>query len=428
MKMKHTRRYTLSLLIVLFSFFAGAETLIVKGAIYPATGMHYTDGLMIAVDGLITYVGEYSDEQWSEYDTTEQTVQFLDFTGKRVYPGLIALNTTLGITEIDLVRATHDFNEVGANNADVRALIAYNTDSKVVPTIRSNGIMMAEIAPRGGMISGQSSLMFTTGHNWEGSVLKADAAIHLHWPSKVKHTGWWAEPGDSEKAKNADQLLELDAIFQKAQSAYANKMKDMDAKTRALTYLFDGSKRLMVHANAAADMVDAITHFTSMGITPVIVGGKESYKITQFLKEKKISIVLVRTHSLPTYSHWEVHNPYSLPQILEENGVHFVITDQNHWQQRNLPFQAGTAIAYGLDPEIALQSVTLRAAEVLGVDELTGSLETGKQATFIVSEGDLFDMRTSMVTRAFLKGQEISLDDKQKALYREYKEKYELED
>jgi imidazolonepropionase-like amidohydrolase len=401
-----------------------ASTLLVRATIYTGTGLIFTDGLLVAKDGLINYAGEYSDAELLKYDTSSSEITYLDKRGKHLYPGLIALNTTLGITEIDLVRATHDFQEAGQNNADVRSIIAYNTDSKVVPTVRSNGIMIAEIAPAGGLIAGQSSLVYTTGHNWEGVAIKTDCALHLNWPSKVQHRGWWAEQENSSSSKNAEELLILQDIFHKAHQAYTHKLKPSDAKTKALLPLFSGERKLLVHANAASDILDAVAYFKGLGISPVIIGGMESYKILSFLKKEEVSIILVRTHSLPTYSHWDIHLPYMLPCMLADSGIQFAITDESHWQQRNLAFQAGTAIAYGLSPEAALMSISLVPARILGIDKILGSLEIGKSACFIISSGDLFDMNTSLVEDAYIKGKKISLDDKQKQLYDQYRMLY----
>ena len=120
---------------------------------------------------------------------------------KHIYPAFIAPNTTIGLTEIDAVRATHDYAETGNINPNIRSLIAYNTDSKIINTVRTNGILIAQVTPQGGLISGQSSVVYLDGKNWQDAVLKADDGIHINWPNSYYKTGWWAEPGKT-KIKN----------------------------------------------------------------------------------------------------------------------------------------------------------------------------------------------------------------------------------
>jgi imidazolonepropionase-like amidohydrolase len=282
---------------------------------------------------------------------------------------------------------------------------------------------MTEIAPTGGLISGQSSLVKTTAWNWEDAAIKTDKGLHLNWPSKINHRGWWAEPEAPEASKNVGKIEELKALFTKAKLSFGTK-SETDQKTKALWPLFTGQRTLMVHANSASDIVDAVLFFKSFEITPVIVGGGEAWTITSFLKEHNVAVVIVRTHSLPTYNHTDIDIPYRLPAILSDSGVAFAITDQEHWQQRNLAFQAGTAIAYGLSANEALKSITLYPAKIMGVADLYGSLEVGKTCTIIVSEGDLFDMRTSIINTAYFNGIELDLNDKQKDLYKLYSERY----
>ncbi|MGB1217379.1 MAG: amidohydrolase, partial [Saprospiraceae bacterium] len=280
--------------------------------------------------------------------------------GKHVYPGFIAPNTIIGLVEIEAVRATRDDREVGEMNPSIRALIAYNTDSKVTPTIRSNGVMLAQVVPQGGTIPGQSSVMSLDGWNWEDAQYKADEGIHLEWPAPFRRTGWWAAPGPIEKSKTYDKnLREIDEFFKEAQG-YINKTapEKTNLKFEAMKGLFNGQKQLYIHTNFAKPMMEAVLWAEKYGITPVIIGGKDSWQITDFLKEHKVMIILNQPQALPVRDYDDIDMPYKTPSILEKAGVTFCLSMNGGWEQRNLVFQGGQAISYGLDKEAAVKALT----------------------------------------------------------------------
>ena len=349
-----------------------------------------------------------------------------------VYPAFIATNTTLGITEISAVRATNDYRETGTFKPHVRSLIAYNAESVIIPTIRSNGVLLAQIAPQGGRITGSSSVMKLDGWNWEDAVLKADDGIHLNWPPYFVQTGWWAEPGDIEKTKEYDkQCQEMEDYFVKSKSFYESKSTVNDLPMMAMQGLFSGEKRLYIHANLQREMTDAILFAKKMGVKHIaIVGAREAHKMAAFLKENNIPVILDRIHRLPATESTGVDVPYKQASILHKAGVKFAFCYQGDMEamgQRNLPFSAGTAVAHGLPYEEAVKALTLNTAEILGIDEHTGQIKAGMDATFFISKGDALDMMGNEVKHAFIKGQAIDLDNKQKVLNRKYRKKYGLE-
>lgn len=360
-------------------------------------------------------------------DTSHATKDFPDHViilAKHVYPGLIAPNTTIGLNEIDAIRSTRDYNEVGENNANIRSIIAYNTDSKVTPTVRSNGILLAQITPTGGSISGNSSIVQLDAWNWEDAAIKTDDALHLNWPRMHVQKGWWTEPGDIEKLQTDKEIKALDEIFSNAKTYCSSKPDILNLKLEAFKDIFSGKKKVFIHTDGAGEMISAVQFMQRYGITPIIVGGDESFLIPKFLRENKIAVVLIRTHNLPSLPEDDVDLPYKLPKILHDSGVLYCIADVGAWQQRNLPFQAGTAVAFGLTREQALMAITKNAAEILGIDKNYGTLEVGKSATLIISEGDILDMKTSKVTRAWIDGREINLDNSQKQLDKKFRSKY----
>jgi imidazolonepropionase-like amidohydrolase len=354
-------------------------------------------------------------------------VEVIDGAGKHVYPGLIACNTNLGLTEIDMVRATQDQREVGELNPNVRSLISYNTDSKVIPTVRSNGILLAEVSPRGGMISGSSSVFALDGWNWEDAVRLKDIGIHMNWPRMYVYQGGGPEAEENQRKRMQEELSTLEQFFNEAKSYCSDKqVGETNLRFESVRGLFDGSKKLFIHCGYVKEIEAAVLFCKKFGIKMVLVGGTDAWRVTALLKENNIPVVLGQTHALPAREDDDIDLPYRLPGLLDKAGVECAISIDGSWQVRNLPFMAGTAAAYGVDRERALSMISLIPARILGMDGQSGTLEVGKDATLIVSGGDLLDMKSSIVERAFINGRAISLDDAQKQLYRKYKDKYDL--
>lgn len=362
----------------------------------------------------------------------------IDAQGKHIYPGLIECNSTLGLTEIDMVRSTVDNFEVGEMNPNVRSIIAYNSDSRIIPTVRSNGVLLAQIVPSGGTISGQSSVVQLDAWNWEDAAYKTDEGIHLNWPRMYIFKGGNAEPEDVQRTRIQKQLNDLQLYFDEAKSysltsastpasmlgANSKLTTDQNLKFEAMRGLFNKSKTLYVHCDYVKEMIGAVSLAEKFGIRLVIVGGGDSYRITDLLKANNVAVVLGRTHSLPPREDDDVDLQYKLPAILSAAGINYTVSMDGSWQGRNLAFNAGTSAAYGLSKEDALKSITLNAAKILGIDSTTGSLESGKDATLIISSGDVLDMKSNHVESAFINGREISTDNFQKQLNQTYKTKY----
>ncbi|MBT3621422.1 MAG: amidohydrolase family protein [Flavobacteriales bacterium] len=345
--------------------------------------------------------------------------------GKHLYPAFIVPNTTLGITEIDAVRASNDYDETGAINPNVRSLIAYNTDSKIAKTVRSNGVLIAQVTPRGGTISGQSSVMHLDGWNWEDAALRTDDGIHLNWPSSFYQSGWWAEPGTTKENKEYNEsITKLKHFFKKA-NAYAKYSNLMDLQMESMKGLFNGNKTLYIHANNANDMLDAISFSNDFSITKtVIIGAEDALKIVDAIKENDISLILNRVHRLPSKVGSPVDEPFTQAAKLQDAGILFCLSYEGEMEAmgaRNLPFSAGTAVAHGLDYEKAISSITLNTAQILGIDHYCGSIEKGKDATFFISSGDALDMRTNNVEKAYIQGIAVDLNNHQKELFNKYK-------
>jgi imidazolonepropionase-like amidohydrolase len=392
-----------------------------NGEVIQNSAIGFKDGKLILVADATTI-----RINLAEYDTV------FDAYGKHVYPGIIASNTSLGLVEIGQLRASRDEAEVGEINPNVRTQIAYNTDSKLIPTIRTNGVLLAQCTPRSGLISGTSSIMMLNGWNWEDATYKADDGVHLNWPQTYTTSGWWAEHEEIKKNEQYEkQLQSLMEFFSSAQ-AYAKTDKPIktDLKLDAMKNIYLGKANLYIHVNSSKTILETIAFAKRFSIFKmVIVGGDEAYTVTDVLKENKIPVILNRIHSLPASAEDDVDLPYKQPALLQKAGILFCLSYDGGMEemgQRNLPFTAGTAAAYGLSKEEALMSITLNAAKILGIDKTTGSLEDGKDATLFISTGDALDMKTNNVELAFINGNMVDLNNSQKALYEKYKAKYQL--
>lgn len=349
----------------------------------------------------------------------------LNLSGKHIYPGLIACNSNLGLSEIEAVRATNDFIETGLLNPGSRSLIAYNTDSKIIPTVKSNGVLLVECTPQGGIISGTSSVLNTSGWNWEDACVYADAAMHINWPGEISNQGSDKESIQRMKETRASHVQLLKTYFDEAK-AYVNRSKPDEINTHyeAARAIFSGKRNVMVHANMAADIMDAVHFFEGYGIKPILVGAADSYLLLPFLKEKNISVILVKTHGLPFREDEDPNLIHRLPYLLESAGIKYALSVDGFWQIRTLSYQAGTAAAFGLSKEQALRSITLSPAEILGIANSQGSIANGKTANLLITQGDLLDIKESKIERAFINGKQTGMVNWQDDLYNRFKDKY----
>lgn len=401
-----------------------SESILIIGATaHLGTGEAIENSAIGFENGKITFVGTADKADKTAFAT------IINATGKDVYPGFIAPNNQLGLVEIEAVRATRDDREVGFFNPNIRSIIAYNTDSKVTPTIRSNGVLLSQITPQGGRISGQSSVVQLDAWNWEDATVNTDEGIWMSWPRYYTWTGWWAEPGEIKMNDDYNEQVQAIKDYFKEAKAYANAQPsdEKNLKFEAMKGLFlDGekSKTLYVRVDFSKAMMEVVNFAKAEDIEVVLVGANDAWMITDFLKENDISLIISQTHRLPSREDEDVDMPFKTPKILSDAGINFALSINDMWQQRNLPFQAGHAVGYGLDYEKAVQAVTLNPAEIMGIEDTYGSLETGKSATLFISKGDVLDMRTCEVEQAFIDGREIDLNNKHKALYEKFKAKY----
>jgi hypothetical protein len=422
----------LVLIALIISFGSSAQEkariLLTNGYLHVGNGEIITNACIGINMGKITFIKNslaYTVRKY-EWDT------IIDLEGQYIYPGFVVPNSTLGLTEIDAVRATNDYNEVGDLNPHIRSLIAFNVESKVISTVRTNGVLISQATPRGGRISGSSSIMHLAGWNWEDAVIKEDDGIHLNWPNSLQGGNSWGEKTElkrNEKYEESKRKIEL--FFQEAKTYAEHPEKhEKDARFNAMMDIFNGTKRVYFHANDIQQLLDIIDFTKEFELKfPVIIGGYDAYLITDRMKDSKIPIMLPRLHSLPRNEEDPVDLPYMLPNLLFKGGIKFCLQNEGDMEAmnaRNLPFLAGTAMAYGLPIEEAIKSISLNACEIIGIDKEYGSVEVGKRATLFVSKGNALDMRTNNVTTILVNGVFYPVTNTQTELYVKYKKKLGL--
>ncbi|HEY4337677.1 MAG TPA: amidohydrolase family protein [Puia sp.] len=403
---------------------------ITGGTLHIGNGQVIENGTIEVDHGKIVQIG-------AGISATGSDAKVIDAKGKQVYPGLILPVTDLGLKEIGAgVRGSNDFQELGDLNPSIRSIVAYNTDSKIINTLKSNGILLAGITPQGGTISGSSTVVQLDAWNWEDAAYKMENAIHLNLPTFITRTGrrggggrFGGAPPATDPTKAAlAKIDEIKSFFREAK-AYLQEPahKETNLKFEAVKGLYSKQQKLFVHGDQVKQMLVAIDFAKEFGFDVTIVGGSESWLIADLLKQNNVSVILQQTNSLPTTEDDDYDQPFKTPATLQKAGVLFALNDEHEeTRYRNLMFNAGVAAAHGLTKEQALQAITLNSAKILGIDDRTGSLETGKDANIVISAGDILDMRTSIIEHAFIQGREVSLENKQTQLYKRYMTKYGL--
>jgi imidazolonepropionase-like amidohydrolase len=400
--------------------------LLANATIHNGRGVEIKKASLFFESGIIKYVGPADG-----FSTPEGIKKVIDLKEAHIYPGFIALDNTLGLAEIGAVRASRDHSEIGEFNPSVRTIIAYNTDSDVIPTVRSNGVLLSQPTPSQGTICGQSSIVQLDAWNWEDAIVKEGDGIFLNYPDMFSFP-WWMDDKQKEasRKKKTANMEKLKSFFADALAYNQSPTHpEENLKLKAMGGIFDGSKNLYIRVDGAKLMIDAVQFARESRVKNIVIrGGREAYVITDFLKENDVSVILGKMHSTPSRAEDDIDLIFKLPGLLKNAGISFCISyDRGATGQRNLPFVAGSSKAYGLSYEDAISAISYDAAKIAGIDDTYGSLEEGKSATLFVSEGDALDMKTNNVTLAFIDGRAIDLNNKQTELAKKFSEKYGIE-
>ena len=398
----------------------GATVHSVSGADLAATDVLLRDGKIAALGPKLA----------TPKDTT-----VVDVTGKQIYPGLISAQTSLGLVEISSVPGSVDMAETGTLNPNVRAQTAINPDSELIPVSRTNGILTALSVPMStGLIAGTSTLIRMDGWTWEDLTLRATVALHVFWPNlTVNRDPAAIRPvADQERVIN-DNLKKLrDAFaaaraYQKAKAGSGHPI-DTDSRWEAMLPVLSGALPVFVHADERNQIESAVAWGKAEKLKITIVGGLEAWKVADLLKANDVAVIVGPVLTLPLHREDPFDATYANAGKLFAAGVRFCIAGETGGMgamaDRNLPYQAGKAAAYGLPPTEALKAITLYPAQLLGVGSELGSIEVGKRATLIVTNGDPIEI-TTHVEQAYIDGARIDLSNRHTRLYEKYQKKYE---
>ena len=426
--MNDTTSYLLAIVVACLSFVPESEAsdilpglpqerpvAIVGGTLHPVSSPEIEHGTLLFDKGKITAIG-------TDIDIPEGAEQ-IHADGLHVYPGLLEAHSRVGLTEVGAIRASHDYRETGSLNPNASAHVSVNPDSEIIPVTRSNGVLLALTAPSGGLIAGKAAVLQLDGWTCEDLTLREDAAMIVNWP-------WDKADEDESKPQKPKEIPRLREFFSEARR-YRTARDDgsdqrFDIRLEAMQPVLDRRIPLLVRADGLAEIRSAVAFAVEQNVRLIILGGYDAPMCADALRKHDVPVIVSAVHRNPLRRHDDYDTAYTLPRRLRDHRVRFCIsgTDRSStWNARNLPYHAGTAVAYGLSADDALRAVTLSPAEILGVADRVGSLEVGKDATLIVTSGSPLET-TSQVHRAWIQGRHLNLDNKQRRLYRKYREKY----
>ena len=405
-----------------------ASVLLKDGWIFTASGPVLTNASVLIRDGRIEKVGT---------GLTDKADSIVELGGQRVFPGLIAPTTVLGLLEIDALRATRDTTEVGEYSADVSAWIAVNPDSELIPVARANGYTHAHVVPSGGTVSGYSGLIQLDGWTIEDLTVEKAVALHLRWPgfgldTTPRPPGKDSGPSLEDQVRDRDRKLrEIDSFFTEA-AAYseAKKVAKEGFKTvpawEAMLPVVRKERPLWIHVNEARGIRSAAEWSVRRGFKAVIAGGRDAWREAAYLAEHRIPVAYEHVFTQPVRDTdpYDVH--YSAPAVLSKAGVLLAFSEGTEQfgasSIRNIPYSAAQARAFGLPYEDAVRGLTLNAAKMLGVSDRLGSIEPGKEATLFIADGDVLDLK-AQVKRMWIRGREVDLSSRHTRLYEKYRKR-----
>ena len=398
-----------------------SEPIVLVGAtLHPISGPPIPAGMLLFAEGRIVAIGKTVK--------LPPQVRRIDLRGKQVYPALFDACTDLGLVEIESVRATRDQAETGSLNPNVKSWLAINPDSELIPVTRANGVLLALTAPFGGLLAGQSAVIQLDGWTYEEMTLQPSVGMHLNWP-RATHGG-----EGQERARGRDRALEplREALEHARAYRLARQNPELtrpgrDLRWESLQPLLDRELPLIVHANDVTSIQDAVAFASAQKLRLIIHGGYDAPSCARLLVEQDVPVLVQGVYRLPLRRSDPYDLAYSVPARLRDAGVRFCIAGPGRGgasNVRNLPYHAAMAAAFGLTPDEALRAITLSPAEILGVADRVGSLEVGKQATLIITDGDPLETATQ-VSACYIAGREVDLNNRHQRLYNKYRTKYQ---
>ena len=405
--------------------FTNATVHTVTNGVMQDSDVLIADGKVIAVaqdiDAASTDITSTTPQK-TDYSELLDNAQVVDASGKHLYPGLIALDTTMGLVEVEMMRPSNDAYEVGFINPQLEAISAFNPDSEIIPTVRVNGITHAQVVPQGDGLAGQSALVSMDSWTIEDALVASNKQFHLYWP----HVRWLSKNADKRK----EQLADLDRRVEHVFNAFADgqryllakqagKINKIDLRWQALAPLYEGNGQLFIHAQSQQQIEQAIALAKQYSFNIVIVGGYDAWRVADALAEVNAKVIYNQTLALPKRKDEPIDLAFKIPALLKQAQVPFAIGFSSDWNSRNLPFAAGQSVAYGLTKQEALQSITLDAAKVLDIDDM-GAIAPGFKANIILATGDILDPMQAGIESIYIDGRKIDLNNRHQQLYQKY--------
>jgi len=395
-----------------------------SATVHPVSGPAIENGVVVFKKGRIIWIGKATDAKV----VFDGEALLIDAKGKHVYPGFISPYSQLGLSEIGAVRASRDFTEVGEFTPEVRAAVAVNPDSTLLPVTRANGVLLFATFPRGGLLPGRASVMRMDGWTWEDMAVRADAGLVVRWPGQARRRRRRQDPERDAPGRAEKAMLRLGEVFGRARAYHRAKEGGQalrtDIRFDAMGPALRGERPVFFLANSYDQIVGAVHFAARHRLEAVIVGGRDAILCADLLEKHSVGVIVTGLHRFPVRSDSDFDEAYKLPAALEAAGIAWCLASSERIaNERNLPYTAARAVAYGLKRDAALRALTLASARLLGVDKDYGSLEAGKSATLFICDGDPLEVTTN-VERAFIDGREIDLTSKQTKLAEKYREKY----
>jgi imidazolonepropionase-like amidohydrolase len=404
------------------------------GRVFTLAGPPIENGTVLIRDGKIAAVGAGI--------AIPSDAQVIDATGLEVYPGMFDPVTQIGLNEVSAVSATVDVSELGDYNPELIAATAVNPASAHIPITRANGITEVIAAPgtsgfdlqSGGLIDGQASAFNLAGWTMDEMQINRSVAMVINWPSiqtrtfdfatfSIKEKPYADVKKEYDKSVNAlGDWMDRARHYAQAKEKGSPALYERDLKLEALVPVVEGKLPVLVVADEARDIRNAVDFCTKQNLRMILGSGAEAWKVKDLLKDKKIPVVLGPTNRLPEQEDTPYDTPYTEPSELFAAGIPIAFSSFGTAFSRRLPQYAGTAVAYGLAHDEALKAVMLNAAQMFGLADQLGTLEPGKLANVIVTNGDPLELQTQ-VRYLFIKGQLTSTDNKHRDLYEQYRKR-----
>jgi len=401
-----------------------AETEAFTGAtVHTVSGPVLNDATIVVIDGKITAVGAGVP--------APAGATVIPCAGKHIYPGFIASNTVLGLIEVSSVLGTNDMNETGNVNPNIRAEVEINPDSDLLPVTRVNGVTSALTIPQGGAISGTSALIHLDGWTQEDMTVRKPVGLHVRWPSLTINRAWWETRSEEDQKKaREEQIQAIRDAFEDARAYWTARdaegksgipRHDRDVKWDAMGRALRGEIPVMFHASALNQIHSVLRFVDEQKLKNVVlVGGVDAWRVAAELKARDIAVITEAPQSLPSRSYEPYDEGMALAAKLQAAGVRFCISDGGgSTNVRNLPYEAAVAAAYGLPRDEALKGITLYPARILGVADRLGSIETGKIADLVVTNGDPLEI-TTQIEQVYINGKAISMETRHTRLFHKY--------